>query len=139
MLNAYIPRLAAIRLVCPYATQPACRAVARFEPKETPGPITIENRQDAAEMLLYGQIGFDWWGGEGTTAAEFHDKLAAIKAPRINLRINSPGGDVFDGLAIYNQLKRHNAEVVVDVDGYAASAASLVAMAGDSVYMGRGA
>lgn len=60
------------------------------------------------------------------------------KAKTINVRINSPGGDFFGGVAIYNALVRHSARVLVDVDGLAASVASVIAMAGDEVRMGRG-
>jgi ATP-dependent protease ClpP protease subunit len=53
----------------------------------------------------------------------------------LTLRINSPGGSVFDGVAIYNALKRHDAAITVWVDGIAASIASVIAMAGDEVVM----
>jgi len=59
-------------------------------------------------------------------------------AEEITVRLNSPGGDVFDGLAIFNLLKEHPAKVTVKVDGYAASSASIIAMAGDEVVMGVG-
>jgi len=83
-----------------------------------------------AEIMIYDEIGF--WG---VTASDFIRDLADIKASTINLRINSPGGDVFDGVAIYNAVKRHTAEVNVFIDGLAASAASFIAMAGDKVSM----
>lgn len=104
------------------------------------GSITIKAADDGkqAEILIYEEIGFDWWTGEGMTAKRFHDELESMgDVETINVRINSPGGDVFDGLAIYNQLLRHPANVAVDVDGLAASAASIVAMAGDTVTMGQ--
>lgn len=63
----------------------------------------------------------------------FRDALARIDASTIVVNINSPGGDVFDGIAIYNDLLAHKAEVVIRVTGLAASAASLVAMAGDEI------
>jgi ATP-dependent Clp protease, protease subunit len=69
--------------------------------------------------------------------AEALAKLGDVKT--INLRINSPGGSAFSGVAIYNQLKRHPARIEVDVDGLAASIASVIAMAGDEVRMGEGA
>lgn len=83
-----------------------------------------------AEVTIYDEIGFF-----GVTAADFIRDLADIKASTINLRINSPGGDVFDGVAIFNAIKRHTAQVNVFVDGLAASAASFIAMAGDKVLM----
>ncbi|MCJ7510760.1 MAG: Clp protease ClpP [Dehalococcoidia bacterium] len=87
----------------------------------------------AAEVLLYDEIG-SW----GITAAEFVKDLRGIKANTINLRVNSPGGDVFDGVAIYNSLKSHKAAVNVVVEGLAASSASFITQAGDTVLMAAG-
>ena len=85
----------------------------------------------SAEISIYDEIGA--WG---ITAKDFQDELKALgPVADIALRINSPGGDVFDGLAIYNMLRRHKARVSVTVDGIAASMASVVAMAGDDVVM----
>lgn len=84
-----------------------------------------------AEISIYDEIGA--WG---ITAKDFQQELKALGGlTQIFMRINSPGGDVFDGLAIYNMLKRHRASVTVTVDGIAASIASVVAMAGDEVLM----
>lgn len=82
------------------------------------------------DILLYDEIGF--WG---VTAKEFVAALAGITATTINVRINSPGGDVFDGLAIYNALKAHPAKIVSTIEGIAASAASFIALAGETVTM----
>jgi ATP-dependent protease ClpP protease subunit len=87
-----------------------------------------------AEVFIYDEIGY--WG---TSAAEFAQQLAALDVSTINLRINSPGGEVFDGVAIYNALKTHKATVNVSVDGLAASIASVIAMAGDTITVQRGA
>lgn len=85
------------------------------------------------EIFLYDVIGSDFWG-EGVTAKQFAlDLKAAGKVDLINVRINSPGGNVFDGLAIYNNLAQHPARVEVDVDGMALSIASIIAMAGDEI------
>jgi len=84
---------------------------------------------ERAELSIYGPID-DW---EGVSAANFVRDLKAVTASAIDLHINSPGGLVFDAVAIYTALKRHPAEVDVHIDGLAASAASFVAMAGDSV------
>jgi ATP-dependent Clp protease protease subunit len=90
---------------------------------------------NSAEIWLYDQIGASFWG-DGISAKAFQKELTALgRVNTINLRINSPGGDVFDGLAIYNQLKQHPARIVVDVDGLAASIASIIAMSGDEVRM----
>ncbi len=85
-----------------------------------------------AELELYGEIGWD------VQAPKFLAELRKVTAGTISLRINSPGGHVFDGLAIYNALRDHAARVEVSVDGVAASAASFIAMAGDQVVMNRG-
>lgn len=88
----------------------------------------------SAELLIYGPIGDFFWS-EGITALSIVEQLNQITASTINVRINSDGGVVNDGLAIYNALKRHGATINVFVDGIAASIASLIAMAGDSVRM----
>jgi ATP-dependent protease ClpP protease subunit len=85
---------------------------------------------DTTEVALYDEIGM--WG---VTASDFMAELMNITAKSLTLRINSPGGDVFDGLAILNCLRSHKATVNVVVDGLAASAASFIAMAGDTVEM----
>lgn len=84
----------------------------------------------ATEILLYDEIGY--WG---ITAKEFALALAQCGPGPVHVRINSPGGDSFDGLAIYNMLKMRAAPVSVTVDGLAASAASIIAMAGQTVSM----
>lgn len=89
---------------------------------------------DAAEVHLYDEIGF--WG---VTAGQFVDEIKAITAPRIALHINSPGGDVFDAVAIHSCLRAHPAAVDVYIDGLAASAASFIAQAGDTVSIARNA
>lgn len=88
---------------------------------------------DRAEVYLYGVIGQDWFG-EGVSAKQFADDLKKHKNVKtIDLRINSEGGDVFDGKAMYSLLVDHRATVNVFVDGLAASAASYIAMAGDNI------
>lgn len=89
-----------------------------------------------AEIWLYDEIGGGGWFSEGISAKKFADDLNALgKLSTITLRINSPGGDVFDGIAIYNILKQHPARVIVNIDGLAASIASVIAMAGDEIRM----
>lgn len=94
----------------------------------------ISNAGERAEVFIYGVIGSDWDEGD-VTAAGFVKDLRNITAPSIDLHLNSPGGLVFDGIAIYSALVNHPATVDVYVDGIAASAASFVAMAGDSIVM----
>lgn len=88
----------------------------------------------AAEILIYSDIGDSWWG-DGVTAKDVAEQLKALdKVETIDVRINSYGGDVFDGLAIYRQLVDFkSAKIVTHVDGIAASAASVVAMAGQTI------
>lgn len=94
----------------------------------------IQNAADAADVYIYGTIGVGW-DGEGVAAKAFVDALGAISASRITLHINSLGGDVFEGMAIYSALKQSPAHVTAIVDGIAASAASVIAMAADQVSM----
>lgn len=85
-----------------------------------------------AEILLYDSIGEDIFGG--ISAKTFADELAKAKGvSQIDVRINSPGGDAFAGFTMYNLLKSHKAKVNVYVDGLAASAASIIAVAGDEI------
>src|SRR5690554_544642 len=88
------------------------------------------------ELILYGEISdYTWWGDE-VTPKQFKEDLDALgDIDILNVYINSPGGDVFAGQAIYSMLKRHKAYVNVFIDGIAASIASLIAMAGDKVIM----
>ena len=87
-----------------------------------------------AELIIYGFIGETWFG-EGNIASSIVQQLGQISATTIQVRINSPGGSVPDGLAIYNALRRHPARKVVTVDGEACSIASLLVQAGDERIM----
>jgi ATP-dependent Clp protease protease subunit len=87
-----------------------------------------------AEVWIYKEIGEGLFG-EGVAAKTFVPELNAITAGQIDLHINSPGGNLFDGQAIYNALVRHPAAVTTYVDGIAASIASVIALAGDTVVM----
>jgi ATP-dependent protease ClpP protease subunit len=92
------------------------------------------------EILIYDEIGENYWTGGGITAGTVAAAIkAAGKFDSIALRINSPGGSCFDGVAIYNLLRAQGKPVEVFVDGMALSAASVIAMAGDTVNMGTGA
>lgn len=93
---------------------------------------------DVAEVLLYDEIGADPFFG-GISAKDFREQIKAVKAKTINLRINSPGGSVFEASAMMAALDEFNGRIEVDVDGLAASAASVVAMAGDEIRMASGA
>ncbi|UII56706.1 Clp protease ClpP [Cytobacillus spongiae] len=92
---------------------------------------------DTHKITIYGDIGESWWG-DYITATDIENLLNDIISSNIEVHINSYGGDVFDGIAIYNQLKNHKANVTVFVDGIAASAASIIAMAADELIMNTG-
>lgn len=98
----------------------------------------IKAKVSEAEIWIYEEIGAGWFGG--LSAKQFADDLKALgKVEKITVRLNSPGGDVFDGIAIYNILKSNPARVTVNIDGLAASIASVIAMAGDEITMAENA
>lgn len=87
-------------------------------------------------ITMFDVIGEDWWTGGGVTAKKVSSQLRAIGDRPVEVQVNSPGGDMFEGIAIYNVLREHPQEVTVKVMGMAASAASILAMAGDRVEIG---
>ncbi len=92
--------------------------------------IKFTAKKHAAEIIIYGDIGWD------VTAKEFSDELKALgDVKEITVRINSFGGDVFDGVAIYSRLIDSGANITVFIDGIAASAASVIAMAGKEIHI----
>jgi ATP-dependent Clp endopeptidase proteolytic subunit ClpP len=103
--------------------------------------LTIRNKTTtSAEIVLYGAIGASWFE-DSISAKQFSDMLKELPdtVTDISVRINSPGGDVFDGYTIATRLKQHKAKVTTYVDGLAASIASVIALAGDEVVMGENA
>lgn len=102
---------------------------------------------DTVDLYIYKEVegdGYDWWTDEivesETSANHFKNELAKYpNAAQINIYINSNGGSVYEGTAIYNQLKRHPAHKTVYIDGFACSIASVIAMAGDEIIMPRNA
>lgn len=100
-------------------------------PRQPVSPIKAADGE--ATIYVYDEIA--WYGVD---ANQLVRDIAALDVETIHVRINSPGGDVFGGVAIYNALRRHPANVVCHVDGLAASAASFIALAGDRVLMGTG-
>jgi ATP-dependent Clp protease protease subunit len=91
-------------------------------------------KQDSLELMIYDYIGADWMGN-GVTAKDVASKIKdAGDIKQITVRVNSPGGNVFEGSAIYSLLAQHPAKVVCYVDGVAASAAFTIAMAADEIY-----
>ncbi|AXZ12069.1 Clp protease ClpP [Klebsiella pneumoniae] len=95
-------------------------------------------KSDDNSISVFDVIGADWYG-DGVTASRIAAALRAIGGADVTVNINSPGGDMFEGLAIYNLLREYDGKVTVKVLGLAASAASIIAMAGDEVQIGRGA
>lgn len=93
----------------------------------------IENAlDDASAVYIYDEV-----GAFGVAAGEFIQEIQSVKSKSLDVHLNSPGGGVFDGFAIFNALKKHPAEVTVHIDGLAASIASVIAMAGDRIVMDR--
>lgn len=94
---------------------------------------------NVAQIDIFGDIVSEKWFDEETSATSFRDALKELgDVSTINLSINSGGGSVFDGIAIYNMLKSHKATVNVYIEGLAASIASVIAMAGDTITMRSG-
>jgi len=121
---------------------PTSRPMARLSPDLSPRAMELWNpgvkasADSEATIGIYDVIG-DYWG-EGMTATIVSAVLRRVGADKpVTVYINSPGGDVFEGFAIYNLLRAHQGEVTVKVVGMAASAASLVAMAGDRIEVAR--
>lgn len=112
----------------------ALRAAATVSRKNAKPYRILNATADEAEVRIYEEIA--WYA---INAEEFARELATITAPVINLRINSPGGSVFDGLAIYQTLRAHSARIVTHIDGLAASIASVIALAGDEIRIAAGA
>ncbi|KWA10669.1 head maturation protease, ClpP-related [Burkholderia territorii] len=108
--------------------------LARWQPE-----IRAASGDDVGGITINGAIG-ETWDGAGVTSNRIAAALRAIGAGvPVVVNLNSPGGDFFEGVAIYNLLRQHDAEVTVNVMGLAASAASVIAMAGDKILMGDGA
>lgn len=101
---------------------------------DKPTGVRVEASADEATIYVYGPIDAYW----GVSAADFCRELAAISAKKIVLRINSPGGDVFEARAMMTALREKGAEIVAKIDGLAASAATALALAADRVEIADG-
>lgn len=121
---------------------PATRKVSAFTPpatldkwgEEAAGIRAIETGDNV--ITMFDVIGKDFWTGGGITAKSVAAQLRAIGDRPVEVQINSPGGDMFEGIAIYNVLREHPQDISVKVMGMAASAASIIAMAGDTIEIG---
>ena len=99
-------------------------------------PDVRASAEDDATISILDVIGHDYWD-EGVTAKRISGALRRIGEQPVTVVINSPGGDMFEGLAIYNILREHKARITVKIVGIAASAASVIAMAGDDIQISR--
>lgn len=120
--------------------RPCAKVISELSPAALDrwdGGIKAANSNENT-ISVFDVIGSDYWG-EGVTANRIAGALRSMNGEDVTVSINSPGGDMFEGLAIYNQLREYSGKVTVKVLGLAASAASIIAMAGDEVQIGRGA
>lgn len=121
---------------------PADRRVSAFAPasvydrwgEEAAGVRAVATGDNV--ITMFEDIGDDFWTGGGVTAKKVAAQLRAIGDRPVEVQVNSPGGDMFEGIAIYNVLREHPQEITIKVMGMAASAASLIAMAGDRIEIG---
>jgi ATP-dependent Clp protease protease subunit len=119
-------------------TYVAPSALARWDPTIHAASDDDKTKDaDDRTIGIFDVIGEDWWTGAGFTDKRMAAALRALGKGPVTVSINSPGGDMFQGLAMYSMLREHPGEVTVKVMGLAASAASLVAMAGDKVEIAR--
>lgn len=114
-----------------YRNRKTAEAVARFwnKPLDKPDWYSIKAiSDDETEIFVYDVIGFPF-----IEASQFIKELSNVSTSKLTVRINSPGGDIFDGMAIFNALKSHDSKIVTRVEGIAASMASVIALAGKEV------
>lgn len=110
------------------------KAAQMYRPLEAPRAAAADG-SDVITVLDV--IGYDWWTGEGVTAKRISAALRQIGDKPVTVLINSPGGDFFEGVSIYNMLRAHPSKVTVQIIGIAASAASVIAMAGDEIQIAK--
>lgn len=109
------------------------------ELKKIPQNFKVVHNEETktSEITIYGVIGTSWWN-DSFSASDIDQAIKEAGSNDIIINLNSPGGDAFDGISIYNRLKRHSGKVTIHVDGWACSAASIIAMAADELIMGLG-
>lgn len=111
----------------------SARALAKWDS----AIVAADDKEAERSISIYDVIGYDYWTGEGVTAKRVAAALRSMGAGPVTVNMNSPGGDLFEGIAIYNLLREHQGAVTIKVIGLAASAASIIAMAGDTVQVAR--
>lgn len=111
------------------------KATAMWSPGLQPTAAAKDDGEDVISILDV--IGYDFWTGDGVTAKRVSGALRSIGEKPVTVQINSPGGDFFEGVTIYNMLRAHPKRVTVQILGIAASAASVIAMAGDEIEIGK--
>lgn len=104
--------------------------------KEIPQKFNAVHNEETntSEITIYGVIGSSWWN-DSFSASDIDQAIKDAGTNDIIINLNSPGGDAFDGISIFNRLKRHQGKVTIHVDGWACSAASVIAMAADELIM----
>ncbi len=127
-----LPEIKAERLPTVCAFEPDPDALERWNAGVMAAEKTPENTISILDV-----IGEDFWTGGGVTSKRISAALRAIGDQEVYVDINSPGGDFFEGVAIYNALRAHPQKVTVRILGLAASAASVIAMAGDEIQIGK--
>lgn len=127
-----LPELKAERLPTICAFEPDADAIDRWNAGIMAAAQSSENTISILDV-----IGEDYWTGNGVTSKRVAAALRAIGDQDVFVDLNSPGGDFFEGVAIYNALRAHPRKVTVRILGLAASAASVIAMAGDDIQIGK--
>ena len=128
-----LPEITAFQNESSLSFHPLEEALEAFDAK------AASSDENENTISIYGQIGIDPMTASDNTERRISAALRAIGSKDVSVNINSPGGNFFNGLAIYNALRLHRAKVTVNVLGMAGSAASIIAMAGDEIMMGEGA
>lgn len=123
-----LPEIKAFDGLSSFTFEPDESALAKWRPG-----IHAATEGDGNVISIYDVIGEDAWTGEGVTSKRIAGALRKIGARDVTVNMNSPGGDFFEGISIYELLRQHPARVTIKVMGLAASAASIIAMAGDEV------
>ncbi len=126
-----LPEIRAERLPTICAFEPDIEAIERWN-------VGVQAAQTGENTIsILDVIGEDFWSGGGVTSKRISAALRSIGNADVSVDVNSPGGDFFEGVAIYNLLRAHPAKVTVRILGMAASAASVIAMAGDEIQIGK--